>query len=147
MVVALLRYAAVFLATALGVAVLTRLANTNLDGTFGSGIQIVIPAMIAAVVEGGQFVKTARRKPTMAEAWGFSWAATVVATALMVGLAYLAGGLAPEFGKLAGPSLISQQFLITLVIYGTAYLISNRVFLGISASNQVSILRNKGLIK
>jgi hypothetical protein len=147
MIITLVRYAAVFLAVALGVAFAVQFANTNWESTLGSAIQVVVPAMIASVVEGAQFAKAEKRKPLGTEAWNFAFVGMIMATVLMVALAYLAGDLAPEFSKLATAPVGSQAFLIWVALYAGAYLICNRLFMGIGAGNQISVMRSKGLIE
>ena len=147
MIIALIRYGAVFLAVALGVALVVQYANSTWDSTLGSAAQIMVPAMIAAGVEGSQFAKAERRKPNSAEIWGLSWLAMFVATGLNIALAFLAGDLAPEFGKLAIAPFPSKQFLILIGLYAGGYLICNRMFLGIGAGNKLSLMRSKGLIE
>ena len=142
-----IRYALVFLAVAIGVALLVGYLNATVDSALGSSAQLMVPAMIGAVVEGGQFARMERRKPNSAEAWMFTWVAAAIATALNVALAYLAGGIAPEFARLAVAAPDSKQFLILLGLYAGGYLICNRLFLGIGAGNQLSVLRSKGEIE
>ncbi len=137
-----IRYGIVFLAVALGAAVLISLLNTQVDSTLESGAQLMVPAMIAALIEGQQFARNARAKPGSAQIWGFTW----IATGLNVALAYLAGGMAPEFGKLAIAAPLSQQFLVLLGLYAGGYLIFNRIFAGIGAGNQLSLMRSRGEI-
>ena len=71
----------------------------------------------------------------------------LIATGLNVALAYLAGGVAPEFAKLAIAAPGSNQFLILLGLYAGGYLIFNRLFVGIGAGNQLSLLRSRGEIE
>lgn len=138
-----LRYAIVFLAVALGVALLVGVVNAQAATTLGSSAQLMVPAMIAALVEGGLFARKTRRKPRSGEIWGFTWLATLTATALNVALAYGAGAIAPEFGKLAIAAPFSKQFLILLGLYAGGYLICNRFFFGIGAGNQLSLIRSR----
>lgn len=143
----LLRYAAVFVAVALGVALLIAALNRNTGGTLGHSAQLMVPAMIAALIEGQQFAKAQKRRPTSAEFWGFAWTATLLAVALNLALAYSAGGIAPEFGKLAIARPLSQQFNLLLLLYAGGYLICNRLFAGIGAGNQLSLMRSRGQIE
>jgi len=145
--VSLIRYALVFLAVAVGVALLVGFLNTQVDSALGSSAQLMVPAMIAAVIEGQQFARREKRKPGGAEAWNFAWIATVIAVALNVALAYGAGRWLPEFGKLAVTEPGSRQFLLLLGLYAGGYLICNRFFLGIAAGNQVSLMRGRGEIE
>lgn len=141
------RYACVFAAVALGVAWLVAFLNAQVESTLGSSAQILVPAMIAAVVEGGQFARTQKKMPMGGTAWNFTWLATFIAVVLNVALAYGAGRIAPEFGKLAIAPLGSQQFLILLGLYAGGYLICNRLFLSIGASNKLNIMRSRGEIE
>ncbi|QGX99403.1 hypothetical protein EI983_14480 [Roseovarius faecimaris] len=139
-----IRYGLVFLVVALGAALAVRALNTNLDTVLGSSAQLMVPAMIAALIEGQQFAKAQKRKPDSSEIWGFTWIATGVAVVLNVALAYGASGFAPEFDKLAIAPLLGQQFLILLGLYAGGYLICNRFFAGLGAGNQLSLMRNRG---
>ncbi|KZY37885.1 hypothetical protein A3731_14510 [Roseovarius sp. HI0049] len=145
--VSLIRYALVFLAVAVGVALLVGVLNAQVDTTLGSSAQLMVPAMIAAVIEGQQFARREKRKPKGADAWNFAWVATAIAVVMNVALAYGAGRWLPEFGKLAVTAPGSRQFLILLGLYAGGYLICNRVFLGIAAGNQVSLMRGRGEIE
>lgn len=145
--IGLIRYALVFLAVAVGVALLVGFLNAQAETALGSSAQLMVPAMIAAVIEGQRFARREKRKPKGAEAWNFAWAATVIAVVLNVALAYGAGQWLPEFGKLAVTAPGSRQFLILLGLYAGGYLICNRVFLGIAAGNQVSLMRGRGEIE
>uniref|UniRef100_UPI003B524553 ABZJ_00895 family protein n=1 Tax=Roseovarius indicus TaxID=540747 RepID=UPI003B524553 len=145
--VSLIRYALVFLAVAIGVALIVGVLNAQVDSALGSSAQLMVPAMIGAVVEGQQFARREKRRPKGAEAWNFTWAATGIAVVLNVALAYGGGQWLPEFGKLAVAAPGSRQFLILLGLYAGGYLICNRVFLGIAAGNQLSLMRSKGEIE
>lgn len=143
----LIRYGLIFLAVALGVALAVSGLNTQIDNVLGSSAQLMVPAMIAALIEGQQFAKIHKRRPGSAEIWGFAWQATGVATVLNLLLAFLAGSLAPEFGKLAIAVPLSQQFNLLLAIYAGGYLICNRFFSGLGAGNQLSLMRSRGDIE
>jgi len=145
--VALARYGAVFVAVAIGVAVLVSVVNASTESTLGSSAQLMVPAMIASVIEGQQFARREKRKPDVREAWNFAWAAMIVATGLNVALAYLGGDFVPEFARLAIAPAGSKQFLILLGLYAGGYLIFNRFFLGIGAGNQISLMRSRGEIE
>lgn len=143
----LLRYAIVFVAVALGVALAVRGLNTQIDNVLGSSAQLMVPAMIGALIEGQQFSKAHKRRPNSSELWTFSWMAAGIATVLNVILAFLAGSIAPEFGKLAIAVPLSQQFNLLLAIYAGGYFICNRFFVGVGAGNQISLMRSRGEIE
>ena len=132
------RYTLVFLlivaATGFAVAALNAQADTRL----GSSAQLMVPAMVAAAIEGQRFARAHQRRPETGTAWTFTWFATAVAVVLNVGLAFLAGGLLPEFGRLAIAAPLSQQFLLLLAFYAGGYVICNRLFLGIGVSTELS---------
>ncbi|WP_397544185.1 ABZJ_00895 family protein [Roseovarius salis] len=142
--VACIRYALVFLGVAIGASVLVSLLNATVDSALGSSAQLMVPAMIAAVIEGQQFAKREKRKPKGAAAWNFTWVATIIAIGLNLLLAYAGGRLVPEFAKLAIAPAGSRQFLILLALYAGGYLVCNRLFLGIGAGNQLSLMRSRG---
>jgi len=138
-----LRYSLVFLAVAIGVAQIVRLLNATTDSGLGSSAQLMVPAMIAALIEGQQFARQGRRSPRSREAWTFALAATLFAIGLNLALAYLGPTLVPEFALLAIAPAASKQFLILLGLYGAGYLICNRFFFGIGAGNQLSLMRSR----
>ncbi len=142
-----IRYALVFVAVAVGAAMAINALNTATETTLGSSAQLMVPAMIAALIEGQQFTRKQKRRPESGEIWGFTWIATAIATALNVAIAYLAAGVAPEFGKLAIATPFSQQFIVLLGIYAGGYLICNRLFAGIGAANQFSLMRSRGEVE
>ena len=142
-----IRYGIVFVAVALGAALAVAALNRQIDTTLGSSAQLMVPAMIAALIEGNRFAATRTRKATVREIWGFTWTATVIATALNVVLAWLAGSIAPEFGKLAIAEPLSQQFLVLLGLYAGGYVICNRFFFGIGQGNQLTLMRSRGEIE
>ena len=141
------RYALVFLAVALGVAIAVRYLSSATTTTIGSAAQLMVPAMIAAVVEGMVFARSEHRKPTRTEAWRFTYVATLIAVVLNIGLAFLATDITPEFGKLAIARVLSSQFSILLLIYAFGYLLCNRFFIAIGATSHLNTMRSKGVIK
>ena len=138
------RYGLVFAAVALGAAFAIQALNTTTDNVLGSSAQLMVPAMIAALVEGQQFARSEKRRPNTREIWGFTWIATLVAVVLNVAIAFGAGRFAPEFGKLAIAAPASQQFILLLGIYAGGYVICNRFFAGLGAGNQLSLMRSRG---
>lgn len=142
-----LRYAFVFLAVALGAAMLIAGLNTQISSTLGSSAQLMVPAMIAALVEGQHHAKVHKSRAKSAAMWRFTWTATLIAVALNLGLAYLAAPIAPEFGKLAIAAPLGQQFLVLLGLYAGGYLVFNRIFYGIGMGNQLSLMRSRGEIE
>ena len=138
-----LRYALVFVAVAVGVAQLVLWLNANAETTLGSSAQLMVPAMIAALIEGQQFARTNRRKPGSHAAWTFAWIGAGVAVALNVVLAYLGPAVSPEFAKLAIAPAASRQWLILLALYAGGYLICNRFFYGLGAGNQMHLMQSR----
>ena len=139
-----IRYSIVFVLVAVGVGVLVSAVNTAAQSTLGSSAQLMVPAMIAALIEGQQFTKANKRKFYAPEAWRFTGIATAIAVGLNVGLTYLTAPLVPEFGKLAIAPFGLEQFLILLAPYALGYLVFNRLFLGIGSGNQLSLMRSRG---
>lgn len=131
---------------AIGVALIVMAANAWLDAGLGSSAQLLVPAMVAALIEGRTFVRAEGRKPNMAEAWNFALLATVLALVLNVALSYAMTALMPEFARLTIAPFGSRQFLLLLALYGLGYLLSNRFFLGIGArSEQDAATRRNGV--
>lgn len=133
-----LRYSAVFLAVGIGVAQVVRLLGITKDEMLGSAAQIMVPAMIAALVEGQQYVRRHAGLPGSSLAWRFGFIGMGVATVLNVALAYAGPQVAPEFAKLAIAAPGSQQFVTLLLMYAGGYLLANRFFYGIGAGNTMS---------
>ena len=137
------RYAMVFLAVAIGASFAVAALQGQIKGVVGSSAQLMVPAMIAALVEGQQFARRHGRKPESREIWGFAWAATAVALILNVALAYGGQGYVPEFEKLAIAKVLSKQFVILLALYAGGYLLCNRFFAGLGAGNQMSLMKDR----
>ncbi|MGK7651570.1 ABZJ_00895 family protein [Roseovarius sp. B08] len=133
-----LRYGVVFLAVAIGVAQVVRLLDITKDEMLGSAAQIMVPAMIAALIEGQQYVRRHAALPGSGGAWRFAFIAMGVATVLNVALTYAGPTVAPEFAKLAIAAPGSQQFVTLLLMYAGGYLLANRFFFGIGAGNTMS---------
>ncbi|MDD9726977.1 ABZJ_00895 family protein [Roseovarius sp. SK2] len=133
-----LRYSAVFLAVAIGVSQVVRLLGITKDEMLGSAAQIMVPAMIAALIEGQQYVRRHAGLPGSSRAWRFGFIGMGVATVLNVALAYAGPQVAPEFAKLAIAAPGSQQFVTLLLMYAGGYLLANRFFYGIGAGNTMS---------
>ncbi len=142
-----LRYALVFLGIALGAALAIRGLNLTFTSQVGSSAQLLVPAMIAALIEGQRHVRARRRKFTLRDIWLFSGWATVLAMALNVGIGFGAGALAPEFAKLTIAPLFSAQFNMLLGLYGLGYLLCNRFFAGIGAYNELHAMTRRGEIE
>ncbi|WP_120502079.1 ABZJ_00895 family protein [Roseovarius sp. EL26] len=138
-----LRYACVFVVTALGTGVLVSVLKQNVTSGIGSSAQLMVPAMIAAVIEGQRWAKTQKVKPNSGQVWGFAWIAAALATGLNVVLAYGAGAILPEFAKLAIAPALSKQFLILLGIYAGGYLICNWFFYNLGAGNQLTLMQDR----
>ncbi len=136
-----LRYTLVFTGIAIGTGVLLSFLQDKTQSTLGSSAQILVPAMIAALIEGQRFARTHQRKPDYKEAMKFMWVASGIAIALNLGLSFLAASLLPEFGKLAIAPIFSTQFNVLMLIFAVGYLISNRLFLGIGAGNELNLSR------
>jgi hypothetical protein len=142
-----LRYSLVFVAVAVGVAQIVLWFDIPQDGGLGTAAQLMVPAMIGALIEGQQFAKGHKLHPGGAAAWRFAAVATGIATALNLALAFAGPTVAPEFAKLAIAPVASQQFWVLLVIYAGGYLLCNRFFYGIGSGNQLALMRNRGEIE
>lgn len=138
------RYSLVFLAVAVGVSQVVIWLDREPGLAFGSALQVMVPAMIAALVEGGQVAERERAHPGSRRAWGFAATAAGIATALNLLLAFAGPQVAPEFAKLAIAPVRSSQFWLLLAIYAGGYLLANRFFYGLGAGNQASRLRRRG---
>lgn len=131
------RYTAVFLAAAIGVALVVMAVNAWMNAGLGSSAQLLAPAMIAALIEGRTFARAEARKPNPAEGWNFALLATGLAVVLNVALSYAMTAFLPEFAKLTIAPFGSKQFLILLGLYALGYLLSNRFFLGLGARSEM----------
>ena len=141
------RYICVFVATALGTGFIVSLLKQNVTSGIGTSAQLMVPAMIAALVEGQRWAKSQQTKPSSAQVWGFSWIAAAIATGLNVVLAYGVGSFLPEFSKLAIAPALSKQFLILLGIYAGGYLICNWFFYRLGAGNQLTLMQDQNKSK
>lgn len=137
------RYALVFLAVAIGASLAVTALQTRFESIVASSAQLMVPAMIGALVEGQQFARRNGRRPESREIWRFAWGATAVAVILNVGLAFGGQGYLPEFEKLAVAWGFPKQFSILLGIYAGGYLICNRFFAGLGAGNQLSLMKDR----
>jgi hypothetical protein len=134
-----LRYVLVFTLTAMGTGVLLMYLQDKTQSPLGSSAQVLVPAMIAALIEGQRFARHHGRKPTYKEAMNFMWIASGIAMALNLAFSFLAASLLPEFAKLAIAPVFSAQFNVLMLIFAVGYLISNRFFLGIGAGNEITL--------
>jgi len=134
-----LRYALVFTFTAISTGILITFLQDKTQSSLGSSAQVLVPAMIAALIEGQRFARHHRRKPTYKEAMGFMWIASGIAIMLNLAFSFLVASLLPEFGKLAIAPIFSTQFNVLMLIFVVGYLIANRFFLGIGAGNQLTL--------
>jgi len=130
-----LRYSLVFVATALGGALLVYGVHAYRGTQLGSAAQLMVPAMIASVVEGRQYYRTNGARPHANEVLRLAVIFTGLATVLNVGLAYLPGGLMIQFAKLAVAPAFGQQFGMLLGIYALGYLVFNWFFFRLGAQN------------
>src|SRR6056297_2246192 len=137
------RYAMVFLAVAIGASFAVAALQGQIKGLVGSSAQLMVPAMIAALVEGQQFARAHGRKPDSREIWRFTWIATAIAVGLNVALAFGGRGYLPEFEKLAVAPVFSKQFIILLGLYAGGYLLCNRFFAGLGVGNQLSLMKDR----
>lgn len=131
-----LRYCLVFLVIAVGVGLIVALLNETTQTTLGSSAQLMVPAMVAALIEGHRFARAQTRSPTRLEKWRFVWIATGLAVLCNLLLGGLATRLLPEFGRLMIAPPLSRQFLLLLGIYAGGYLICNWLFFGLGTSTE-----------
>ena len=142
-----LRYSLVFLAVAVGVAQVVLWFDIPQEQGLGTAAQLMVPAMIAALIEGQQVARREKLHPGGPAFWRFAAVATGIAIALNLALAFAGPGVAPEFTKLAIAPVASQQFWVLLAIYAGGYLLCNRFFHGIGVGNQLALMRNRGEIE
>jgi len=74
----LVRFAAVYLATMVGLMVLVVLLQAIANVDIANAGMAIIPAMVAAMVEGQSFARSEDRLPDSAEMWGFARRAGVI---------------------------------------------------------------------
>lgn len=139
-----LRYSFVFLVVAIGVSQVVIWLDREPGVAFGSAAQVMVPAMIAALVEGGQLAKREKAPLVSSRAWAFAGVAAGIATVLNLLLAFAGPGVAPEFAKLAIAPVDSSQFWVLLAVYAGGYFIANRFFYGLGAANQLRLMRQRG---
>ncbi|MCR9146955.1 MAG: ABZJ_00895 family protein [Rhodobacteraceae bacterium] len=139
-----LRYSLVFLSVAVGVSQIVIWLDRDPGAAFGSAAQIMVPAMIAALVEGGQVAKRRKAPLASSRAWAFAGVAAGIATVLNLLLAFAGPRVAPEFAKLAIAPVSSGQFWVLLAVYAGGYVIANRFFYGLGANNQLRLMRQRG---
>ena len=138
-----LRYSLVFLAVAVGVAQVIRWFDIPQQEGLGTAAQLMVPAMIGALIEGQRFARQHKRHSGGPAAWRFAATATGIATVLNVALAVAGPKIAPAFAKLAIAPVASQQFWVLLALYAGGYLLCNRFFYSIGTGNQLSLMRSR----
>ncbi|MEI4194536.1 ABZJ_00895 family protein [Roseovarius sp. E0-M6] len=140
-----LRYALIFLATALGVGFVVGAMGSEGSTGIMVTLHLMVPAMIAALIEGMQAARARGAVPPRTALWRFAVVATVVAVALALGVGHLAGGIAPAFAGLAMVESGDAARLIAICAGG--YLLCNRFLYGLGAANHLNTMRKRGDIE
>ncbi|QYX58274.1 ABZJ_00895 family protein [Roseovarius sp. SCSIO 43702] len=134
-----LRYALVFLAAALVIGLSVRAMGSEVVGLMVT-LHLMVPAMIAALVEGRQAARILGAVPPRAALWRFALVASVIALALALSLGHLAGRAAPAFATLVG-SPDAARLLAGCII---GYLLCNRFLFALGAKNHLDRMKQDG---
>lgn len=128
MLVSLPRYALLYILFVAGLALLTYLLDEFLGFTLPNGVSTVVPAMMAALIEGGKIAPRLQRAMTNSEAWWSALAMTavvaVVSFAVFAALLVVSPQIGSFFSLLSVGLLIGVFFFLLLIV-----LVINRFFL------------------
>ena len=135
------RYGLVYVATAVGIGVglevLLRVTGMDLNSSATS----IMPAMVAAMIEGQQRAQSGEAAYTNGEAWRAAGVMTLVALGIAGGFGFLLSFL-PEWSRIFA-LLSAGVWLLIVAISGVVSLLVNRFFLTLGFKNKRKILDKK----
>lgn len=126
------RYALWFIAATIGLFIVVFALDYFLAMEFPNGAAAVIPAMVAAMVEGQKYAETSR--DPVPSPWKQAGALTIVGSAISIVFAIPAFIFLPE---LRGAFSQFPSLMIGMIVFGILITwVVNRIFLTIGAKNQ-----------
>ncbi len=137
--ISLLRYAGIYIATALGLALLTWVLASFAGVRLPTGLSTALPPMLAALLEGQAFARETREPLLNDEAWSAAFRMTLVVAVIN---AIILGGVLLFTPELTNPevlTIVGVVFLVLLVVV----LLVNRIFLGMGARSQLKALESR----
>jgi len=111
------------------------------EGALGPVLQVMVPAMVAALIEGQAFVRKNGALPGSGRKWVFAGIATVLGCFLALGLAHAPPTVAPVFSKMSMVLPGASHSVVVLGFYVGGYLLVNRIFYGLGAGNTMSRIK------
>ncbi len=114
------RYAVAHFGTAIGAIAIFWAVRAMFDFDITSSFFPVLPSMMAAMMQGGNFAQTNGRIPETGSAWRFAFIATLISIMLLVMLYFVIGVAYPAFISTLraeiGPSIIGPTLLAVFVV-------------------------------
>ncbi len=144
-VVVVVRHGVVFPATAISVNYVVRRLQARIDGSPGSPAQGVVPAMIAALLEGNHLARR-RRKPDPREARRFARDGAEPASFPNLAPARLGSALVPKFARPAAQPSITGHVLALPGLHAGAHPICDRLLPGFGVNHRLSPMGSGGEI-
>ncbi|QDC11073.1 hypothetical protein FHY55_18350 [Oceanicola sp. D3] len=132
----LMRYAGVYIAAAVGLAVLIWIADAAFGLRLPTGLSTALPPMLAALLEGQAFARAYRELAPNGEAWSIALRMTLVVAVIN---AVILLGMLLFTPQLADPEAFGIIAVVFVVLLGLV-LVVNRVFFGMGVKSQLKAL-------
>ena len=129
------RYALVFIGTSLGLWALTMLALLVFEFDISNGGMVILPPLVAAMIEGHRFARSNGRLPEKLEMWKFARLAALVVMAVTMVFTVIMTFFVPELRELMAQRMGAGVLLALVVLQALIAFLVTRFFLGFGAKS------------
>ncbi|MEX5579256.1 ABZJ_00895 family protein [Pseudophaeobacter sp. A-200-2] len=137
------RFTLVYVATALGVIAVVYAVQVLLGHNIANGGMSIIPAIVAAMVEGQRYAKAERAVPESAVLWRFAKAAALMILGLSLIFVVLLSLIMPPLRQMMSDPVGASVLFGGALLQAALGLVLVRFFSGMGAKSQLTAIRKK----
>lgn len=129
------RYIIVFLGVSVGLWFLSLLVLQIFDFDISNGGMVLLPPLVASMIEGNKFARSTGRMPETGEMWRFARTAAMVVLAITMIFTVVMTFVIPDLRALMGQRMGAGILMGAVLIQAVVALLVTRFFLGFGAKS------------
>jgi hypothetical protein len=129
------RYTVVFLGVSVGLWFLTLLVSQLFDFDLSNGGMVLLPPLVAAMIEGNKYARQTRKLPESGQMWRFARTAAMVVLAITMIFTAVLTFVVPQLQAMMAQPMGAGMLMGAVLLQALIPFLTTRFFLGLGAKS------------
>ncbi|WP_420568544.1 ABZJ_00895 family protein [Thalassovita sp.] len=131
----IIRYTIVFLGVSVGLWFLTLMVVQLFDFDISNGGMVLLPPLVAAMIEGNKYARKTRQMPESGQMWRFARTAALVVLAITMIFTVVLTFVVPQLQAMMAQPLGAGMLMGAVLLQAVIAFLTTRFFLGMGAKS------------